>query len=93
MLLHACATSNPSVFMTVHGVGHVYKLSGAAVQGVLLCWAGSLVLGQNQECYGACFSPSEALTGDIAALRIWGRALTQVRPALTTTWGFYLDQR
>ncbi|BDA49076.1 probable Sushi, von Willebrand factor type A, EGF and pentraxin pentraxin domain-containing protein at C-terminar half [Coccomyxa sp. Obi] len=38
---------------------------------------GSLVLGQNQECYGACFSPSEALTGDIAALRIWGRALSQ----------------
>ena len=41
-------------------------------------WAGSLVLGQNQECYGSCFSPSQALTGDIAALRIWSRALPQV---------------
>ncbi|KAK9918751.1 hypothetical protein WJX75_006574 [Coccomyxa subellipsoidea] len=38
---------------------------------------GSLVLGQNQECYGACFSPSESLSGDLAALRIWGRAKAQ----------------
>ncbi len=36
------------------------------------------MLGQNQECYGSCFSPSQALTGDIAALRIWSRALPQV---------------
>ena len=41
-------------------------------------WPGSLVLGQNQECYGACFSPSESLSGDMAALRIWGRAKNQV---------------
>ncbi len=40
---------------------------------------GSLVLGQNQECYGACFSPSESLSGDLAALRIWGRAKSKVR--------------
>ena len=36
------------------------------------------MLGQNQECYGSCFSPSQALTGDIAALRIWSHALPQV---------------
>ena len=42
---------------------------------------GSLVLGQNQECYGACFSPEQALDGDIAALRIWSRVLPQVAHA------------
>lgn len=44
----------------------------------LFASVGSLVLGQNQECYGACFSPSESLSGDLAALRIWGRAKSKV---------------
>ena len=39
--------------------------------------AGSLVLGQNQECYGACFSPSQALDGSMAAVRVWDRVLSQ----------------
>ena len=39
---------------------------------------GSLVLGQDQECYGGCFSPQRALSGEIADLRIWNRALGQV---------------
>lgn len=42
--------------------------------------AGSLVLGQNQECYGGCFSPQYQLHGDMAVLRVWDRALRQVRP-------------
>ena len=50
-------------------------------------WPGSLVLGQNQECYGSCFSPSQALSGDIAALRIWSRALPQVRRTLPCSCG------
>lgn len=29
---------------------------------------------QDQECYGGCFSPSNSLRGEIAALRIWKRA-------------------
>ncbi len=37
------------------------------------------MLGQNQECYGACFSPEQALDGDLAAVRIWSRVLPQVR--------------
>lgn len=44
----------------------------------LLLPAGSLVLGQDQECYGGCFSPQRALSGEIADLRIWSRALGQV---------------
>lgn len=32
---------------------------------------GSLVLGQDQDCYGGCFSPSNAFDGGIAVLRIW----------------------
>ena len=53
--------------------------SDIAVCGAIAWAAGSLVLGQNQECYGACFSPEQALDGDIAALRIWSRVLSQVR--------------
>ena len=39
--------------------------------------AGSLVLGQNQECYGACFSPSQSLDGSMAAVRVWDRVRSQ----------------
>ena len=35
------------------------------------------MLGQNQECYGACFSPSQALDGSMAAVRVWDRVLSQ----------------
>jgi len=34
---------------------------------------GSLVLGQNQECFAGCFSPSMAYHGSLAELRIWDR--------------------
>eukprot|EP01024_Parvocaulis_polyphysoides_P075800 TRINITY_DN980_c0_g3_i3.p1 TRINITY_DN980_c0_g3~~TRINITY_DN980_c0_g3_i3.p1 ORF type:complete len:1054 (-),score=150.66 TRINITY_DN980_c0_g3_i3:249-3056(-) len=37
---------------------------------------GSLVLGQNQECYSGCFSPSKAYDGQMAVLRIWNKVLT-----------------
>lgn len=40
--------------------------------------AGSLVLGQDQQCYGGCFSPQRALDGDMANVRVWSRALDQV---------------
>ena len=40
--------------------------------------AGSLVLGQDQECYGGCFSPQYQLHGDMAVLRIWDSVLRQV---------------
>ena len=43
--------------------------------------AGSLVLGQNQECYGACFSPSQSLDGSMAVLRVWSRVRTQAGPS------------
>ncbi|GMH36287.1 hypothetical protein BSKO_04155 [Bryopsis sp. KO-2023] len=36
---------------------------------------GSLVFGQNQECYGGCFSPSAAYDGYLADIRIWDRVL------------------
>lgn len=42
-------------------------------------FAGSLVLGQNQECFGGCFSPEQSLAGDMANVRIWDRALPQVQ--------------
>ena len=35
------------------------------------------MLGQNQECYGACFSPSQSLDGSMAAVRVWDRVLSQ----------------
>jgi len=37
---------------------------------------GSLVLGQDQDCLGSCFSSSNAFDGSLAVLRIWGRALS-----------------
>ncbi|KAJ9505527.1 hypothetical protein QJQ45_027571, partial [Haematococcus lacustris] len=36
---------------------------------------GSLVLGQ--DCYGGCFSPSDAFFGEMALVRIWSRTLTE----------------
>ena len=44
---------------------------------------GSLVLGQNQECYGGCFSPSYALHGEMADVRLWDRSLSAVRPSFS----------
>ncbi|KAL6765981.1 concanavalin A-like lectin/glucanase domain-containing protein [Haematococcus lacustris] len=38
---------------------------------------GSLVLGQDQDCYGGCFSPSDAFFGEMALVRIWTRTLTE----------------
>ena len=40
--------------------------------------AGSLVLGQNQDCYGGCFDPQRSLDGDLADVRIWNQVLPQV---------------
>lgn len=37
---------------------------------------GSLVIGQNQECYAGCFSPSSAFDGSMANVRIWNRVLS-----------------
>lgn len=39
--------------------------------------AGSLALGQTQECYGGCFD-SFSLDGDLADVRIWDQVLSQV---------------
>ena len=36
------------------------------------------MLGQNQECYGACFSPSQSLDGTLAAVRVWNTVRTAV---------------
>ena len=44
--------------------------------------AGSIVLGQDQECYGGCFSPQRAFYGDVALVRIWNKVLSQVCIAL-----------
>lgn len=38
---------------------------------------GSLVLGQDQDCLGSCFSNSNAFDGDMALLRVWNRVLSQ----------------
>ncbi|KAI8473932.1 MAG: concanavalin A-like lectin/glucanase [Monoraphidium minutum] len=38
---------------------------------------GSLALGQDQDCLGGCFSPSNAFDGEMAVLRVWSRALGQ----------------
>ncbi|MEW5305376.1 MAG: hypothetical protein WDW36_007919 [Sanguina aurantia] len=38
---------------------------------------GALVLGQDQDCLGGCFSPSNAFNGDMAVVRIWTRALPE----------------
>ncbi len=40
------------------------------------------MLGQNQECYGACFSPSQSLDGSLAAVRVWNTVRTAVRSLL-----------
>jgi len=40
---------------------------------------GSLVLGQNQECFGGCFSPGTAYNGYMANLRIWNRVLDPIQ--------------
>ncbi|KAL3143288.1 hypothetical protein ABBQ38_002130 [Trebouxia sp. C0009 RCD-2024] len=45
--------------------------------GTLRLPKGSLVLGQNQECYGGCFNPQSSLKGDLADVRIWSKALMQ----------------
>ncbi|GBF95915.1 hypothetical protein Rsub_08038, partial [Raphidocelis subcapitata] len=37
---------------------------------------GSLVLGQDQDCLGGCFSPSNSFDGQMAVLRVWRRALS-----------------
>ena len=41
--------------------------------------AGSLALGQQQGCYGGCFSPQYAFSGELANVRIFDRVLSQVR--------------
>ncbi len=48
--------------------------------------AGSLVLGQNQDCYGGCFDPQSSFDGDLADVRIWDQVLPQVlsHPASVT---------
>ena len=50
----------------------------AACDLFILGGAGSLVLGQNQECFGGCFSPMYSLDGSMADVRIWSRALSPV---------------
>ncbi|KAL0039808.1 hypothetical protein WJX77_008614 [Trebouxia sp. C0004] len=40
---------------------------------------GSLVLGQNQDCYGGCFDPQTSFDGDLADVRIWDQVLSQNR--------------
>ena len=50
-------------------------------------FAGSFVLGQDQECYAGCFSPQRAYYGDVASVRIWNRALgqTEIQGNMFTT--------
>ena len=38
---------------------------------------GSVVLGQDQDCLGGCFTPSNAFNGDMAVLRVWDRVRSQ----------------
>ncbi|KAI8469316.1 MAG: concanavalin A-like lectin/glucanase domain-containing protein [Monoraphidium minutum] len=38
---------------------------------------GSLALGQDQDCLGGCFSPSNSFDGEMAVLRVWNRVLSQ----------------
>ncbi|DBA68967.1 TPA: hypothetical protein ACH3X2_013140 [Trebouxia sp. C0005] len=40
---------------------------------------GSLVLGQNQDCYGGCFDPQTSFDGDLADVRMWDQVLPQER--------------
>lgn len=37
---------------------------------------GSLVIGQDQDCFGGCFSPSNSLNGFVSVMRVWNRVLT-----------------
>eukprot|EP01023_Acetabularia_acetabulum_P045632 TRINITY_DN4636_c0_g1_i1.p1 TRINITY_DN4636_c0_g1~~TRINITY_DN4636_c0_g1_i1.p1 ORF type:complete len:894 (+),score=183.65 TRINITY_DN4636_c0_g1_i1:220-2682(+) len=46
-------------------------------KGVTRSSKGSLVLGQNQECFSGCFSPSLSYDGQMAVLRIWDRVLSE----------------
>jgi hypothetical protein len=39
--------------------------------------SGALVLGQDQDCMGGCFTPSNAFAGDLAVLRVWDRVRSQ----------------
>lgn len=47
------------------------KLATGTVRGS----TGSLVLGQNQECYAGCFSAGSQFTGALSLLRMWDRVL------------------
>ena len=42
---------------------------------------GSLVLGQNQECFAGCFSPASSYDGSMANVRIWDRVLSKTEIA------------
>lgn len=57
--------------LAMHASAHHHK--------TLHDYAGSLVLGQDQECFAGCFSPLYALDGAMADLRIWSSARSQVR--------------
>jgi len=43
--------------------------------GTLRAPGGSLVLGEDQDCWGGCFRASHAFRGQLAAVRVWSRAL------------------
>jgi len=45
--------------------------------GTLRSGEGALALGQDQDCLGGCFSPSNAFSGQMAVVRVWSRALSQ----------------
>eukprot|EP00967_Tisochrysis_lutea_P016262 scaffold18320_cov17-Tisochrysis_lutea.AAC.3 len=49
---------------------------GSLVLGQSHCWTdNSSVLGQDQDCFGGCFSSSDAFKGDMAVVRVWRRVL------------------
>eukprot|EP00210_Caulerpa_lentillifera_P004747 g4531.t1 len=52
------------------------RISSNLAAGIERSSNGSLVLGQNQECYGGCFSPSTSFNGSLANVRVWNRVLT-----------------
>ena len=58
-----------------HDVSHKNPKSGGVTpyiaKGTERTSAGSLVLGQNQECFAGCFSPTNGFHGSIAELRVW----------------------
>jgi hypothetical protein len=49
--------------------------------------SGSLVVGNKQECWGGCFSPQYGFHGDMAALRIWNRVISQCVVSLDVVKG------